>query len=565
MLPSNKSEDITSQTTPPTSVKVDIDMDLLKKGKAEDAPEQSDSPPVEGWTDLNDNAGDSGTRMARRLSTDSSASVASSGGSVGSRSASSSGSKRKVTKRRTWKKPKDKPKRPLSAYNIFFKHTRSRIVEGLPEEGTVEETIASIENIVANSTETRRHRKTHGQISFGDLARKIADKWKAIGKNQRALFDHYAALDMKRYRRDVSIWKAKKEQEALAAKGKGTVGLDASGCSSHSSGTYFSDFDRDDHIGANSVSSCDEWNTMQAPRHDALSASFNSVDSEGDFSLEPVPIVDMSLQRMQQLQMQMDGQRCVPSYIESSDHSNQNDSMMMQSGYNNNNNSNWEMNNSNNGANPNNGNMDTNNKKLQDIWVKNRQLEESINQLKKELSATNFSLGNNKGENTNGNSDNTDKICPSPTPSSNANSSSGFLNATFTGGPSIDRMQQLHRRRQLMGDYISSSNINMNLRTANQQIMNQQKALSMNNTSTSTTTNTNNGATPSGMNDPFNSYIDTGYESPTHNEDAPMEGFELSPVPFNEVFYAGGGGDSSKNDPSSKRKEMMSNLGHLTL
>jgi len=539
---------------------VDIDMNIIKKERSLDTPE---SPSItsrslsEKWTGLNDchnNKGSSSNikikieeesheketlvsvtseprkKLSRRDSNESTYSLGSTG-SAGSKSSSKSSSKRKTaTKRRSWKKPKDKPKRPLSAYNIFFKHTRSRIVEGLSEEGTAEETIEAIESIVANSTETRRHRKTHGQISFGDLARKIADKWKNIDKNQRTIFDHYAALDMKRYRRDVSIWKAKKESEALAASsgnnsfnetGRAAVrpsSLEVSGSSECTSGSF--NYLTDSHTTLGPGDNYDEWNT---PQHRALTTSFNSVDSEENFGFEPLQIADL-----QESQNSMIG-RSVPSFIESSSNGNNSNNMMASD-------SNIAMNSSNGWEGDNKNMTDIHNKKLRDIWMKNRQLEESINNLKKELSTTNFSIGNNHNNiNSNVNNHNNNNRNGNNHNNNNSNGNdnndspptdSKFLIPPFPVGPSIDRMQQFHRRRLLMGDIMPSA--------GNDQNQYDKQGLGGNSS---------------------HSNFDVVEEALVIGDVMDLDPFDLNPVPFEEVFNSSGA--------EAKKKELITNLGYL--
>jgi hypothetical protein len=89
-------------------------------------------------------------------------------------------------------------------------------VEGITNEETPEEVIRSIEGILSKSRQKRRHRKSHGKISFGDLARTIAEQWKSIHPKRKEIFDHYAEIDMVRYRRELKVWKEKKDQESEA-------------------------------------------------------------------------------------------------------------------------------------------------------------------------------------------------------------------------------------------------------------------------------------------------------------------------------------------------------------
>lgn len=89
--------------------------------------------------------------------------------------------KKRVKKVRKWKKPEGKPKRPLSAYNIFFSHER-RIV---------------LEQQATGST---------GSMGFAGLARNVAARWKSIDVTTKAEFQRLAQLEQVRYKQAVAEW-----------------------------------------------------------------------------------------------------------------------------------------------------------------------------------------------------------------------------------------------------------------------------------------------------------------------------------------------------------------------
>jgi structure-specific recognition protein 1 len=84
-----------------------------------------------------------------------------------------------VTNRRLgWKKPKDMPKRYLSAYNIFFQAERKRLHE--EESGR--------------------------RLGFSALGKFIGQRWRSLPDAQRQGYEMEAAKDITRYRREMEVY-----------------------------------------------------------------------------------------------------------------------------------------------------------------------------------------------------------------------------------------------------------------------------------------------------------------------------------------------------------------------
>ena len=107
--------------------------------------------------------------------------------------------------KKSWKKPIGKPKRPLSAYNIFFKEERARLVAEI--NGSANGGASAAEEADRQQSEAARsHRKTHG-MGFAGLAQNIAGKWKTLDNASRRPYEKKAAVDKARYVREVAAWK----------------------------------------------------------------------------------------------------------------------------------------------------------------------------------------------------------------------------------------------------------------------------------------------------------------------------------------------------------------------
>ena len=88
------------------------------------------------------------------------------------------------------KKPKDMPRRPLSAYNIFFREERERMLKEHEQ------------NARAARGEGSNEPLPEPRIGFENMAKTIGKRWKALSDEEMARYKKLAMEDMERYRRE---------------------------------------------------------------------------------------------------------------------------------------------------------------------------------------------------------------------------------------------------------------------------------------------------------------------------------------------------------------------------
>jgi len=112
------------------------------------------------------------------------------------------------------RKPRDRPKRPLSAYNFFFKVERERVLKICNGEQKLNEqdekdgpeiTADEIERVFKDS-----------KVSFEEMGKVIGRRWKTASEEQLAKYNAMASKDTERYKKEMAEYNVKQEAKIKA-------------------------------------------------------------------------------------------------------------------------------------------------------------------------------------------------------------------------------------------------------------------------------------------------------------------------------------------------------------
>jgi hypothetical protein len=126
----------------------------------------------------------------------------------------------------------NRPKHPLSAYNLYFQAERARLMAR--GDGHAPGSMDKVEwmtqvngaEVQATATNTRVTQSlnlpastpdgTKAKLGFGNLARFVAARWKTLDNATKSVYEERSQLDKDRYKQELSEWKKKQEREQRA-------------------------------------------------------------------------------------------------------------------------------------------------------------------------------------------------------------------------------------------------------------------------------------------------------------------------------------------------------------